>query len=294
MSPQRCFLIVMLSLYGCPLFAQQKSIEIHSVPQGADIYWQGKKLGATPLTITAQTPDTPDFFKPGNPAFDVYIHKDFYETETVSVAYANATPASIKVVLRPLPRLPYYDGVFLSGRKLQLSNVIRASLEELARRREEIYARYGRPIQDVRFTAYFKGTRWYRENPLYSDSMLSTVDLDNVKLINDFLEVNETDKTLFSAITRQYEFRSADNKSYIRFINAKTCIVGHPNDTEHQSIVPYFFYESGDEYPFVVAGGAVYIHTDGFICHVSLDMVKKKLMYIELLEDMNWVGSYGF
>jgi hypothetical protein len=262
------------------LAAEQKTIVIDSSPSGADVYWQGAKLGQTPLTVTPQTPGAPDFFKAGYPSYTLYLYKEFYETEIAAVACRNIPRTLVSVALKPLARLPLYDGVYARTKRLHVTHVVDMSLEDLAKRREEIYARYGRPIQDERFISYFKRTRWYKVNPLYADSMLTYTDKANIKLINDFLEVNDQDMSLYKQIIKQYEYRSPDGRHYIRFVGANTCVVGFPEGEEPDNgIVPYY-YAPEEESTFVVAGGKIYIRTHGY-AEVILDLDGKKLVRIK-------------
>jgi hypothetical protein len=285
MNSKRLFLAgTALFLFLVALPADQKSIVIDSSPRGASVYWQGEKLGATPLTITPRTPGAADFFKEGNRSFDLYLHKEFHQTETATVTQQDTFPARIHISLTLLPRLPLYDGIYARKRRLRISDVVHPDLEQLARMREEVYAQHGRPVKDKRFARYFRKTRWYKINPYYDDSLLSSDDKANIKLINDFLEENDTDVALFKRITKQYEYRSADGKHYIRFINARRCVVGFPEDGDHNySIVPYFF-RPEQEFGFVVAGGKIYLRQYGHT-EVQLDVDNRRLIGIKTKDE---------
>jgi hypothetical protein len=252
--------LVILLQFPVPLAAQANTIILNSSPQGAGVYWQGRKLGVTPLAMSDKTAGLPGFFKPGRPAFDLYVFHPFHETEIETVKYSGAAPMIVTVRLRPLPRLPFYDGFYRQTPELKVAQVIYASAENLARLREEIFARYGRPIQDKRFVDYFKETRWYRTSPAYTDSLLGPDDRANLELINDFLEPNAADQALFKQITRQYEYRSPDGKSYLRFTGRDAGVIGSFGENTHSSIleVPYF-YEQERGFSYKVAGGKVFV-----------------------------------
>ncbi|HEQ72667.1 MAG TPA: YARHG domain-containing protein [Spirochaetia bacterium] len=274
-----------LIIFCAGTLAAQDRIILRSSPEGAAVYWSGKRLGQTPLTITSSTPGAPNFFSENRPSFDLFLYKEFFEAEIVTVKSDGPKETLVNVSLEPLVQLPYYDGVYQKIPKLRFADVIDASLEELARLREELYARYGRPIRDERFVSYFRNTRWYRENPYYTDDWLTGVDTYNLKLINDFLEVNNNDEALFADIVRRYEFSTADKKHVIRFINARQCQVSFDNQPDFQ-VVPYFFNDN-EIFNFKVAGGKIYIYNESSISLVTLDMKKKTLMKITHEEDIN-------
>lgn len=60
------------------------------------------------------------------------------------------------------------------------------SKAELRIMRNEIYARHGRTFEAPDLQNYFSGRPWYRQNPSYSDSLLTETDKANVKAIQDF------------------------------------------------------------------------------------------------------------
>lgn len=57
---------------------------------------------------------------------------------------------------------------------------------ELRVMRNEIYARHGRTFQSSDLQNYFSQRPWYRQNTSYSDSLLSEVDKENVRIIQNF------------------------------------------------------------------------------------------------------------
>ena len=152
---------IMLVLSPHMLSAESNTIVVDSEPRGASVYWQGKRLGVTPLTITPRTPDAPGFFRPDHPSCTLYVYKEFHQTASPVIAYRPGSDNRSLIVLKRLPRLPLYNGIFARRSRFQISTLVNADLEALARMREEVYARYGRPIKDKRFTSYFARTRWY-------------------------------------------------------------------------------------------------------------------------------------
>jgi hypothetical protein len=71
-------------------------------------------------------------------------------------------------------------------RMLQEAELHGKSKAELRVMRNEIYAHHGRTFQAPDLQNYFSQRPWYRQNPSYSDSLLTDVDKANVKIIQDF------------------------------------------------------------------------------------------------------------
>jgi hypothetical protein len=59
------------------------------------------------------------------------------------------------------------------------------SKAELRVMRNEVYARRGRVFQSADLNAYFSAKPWYQQNVNYSDSLLSDVDKENVRILQD-------------------------------------------------------------------------------------------------------------
>ncbi len=59
------------------------------------------------------------------------------------------------------------------------------SKAELRVMRNEVYARHGRVFQSADLHDYFTLKPWYSQNPSYSDSLLSGVDKENVRIIQE-------------------------------------------------------------------------------------------------------------
>jgi len=66
---------------------------------------------------------------------------------------------------------------------LPLEGLRKLSLRDLRMLRNSIYARRGRPFKSAIVREHFRGMKWYRENPAYSDKLLSQTDVRNVRLI---------------------------------------------------------------------------------------------------------------
>jgi hypothetical protein len=60
------------------------------------------------------------------------------------------------------------------------------SKAELRVMRNEVYAHHGRVFQDTDLHDYFSKKPWYRQNPAYSDGLLTDVDKENVRVIQEF------------------------------------------------------------------------------------------------------------
>lgn len=59
------------------------------------------------------------------------------------------------------------------------------SKAELRVMRNEIFARHGRIFQSADLSAYFSAKPWYKQDPNYADSMLSEVDKQNMKILQE-------------------------------------------------------------------------------------------------------------
>ncbi|OGW37762.1 MAG: hypothetical protein A2X58_05685 [Nitrospirae bacterium GWC2_56_14] len=59
------------------------------------------------------------------------------------------------------------------------------SKAELRVMRNEVYARHGRVFQSPELHDYFTKKSWYSQNPSYADSLLSSVDKENVRVIQE-------------------------------------------------------------------------------------------------------------
>jgi hypothetical protein len=59
------------------------------------------------------------------------------------------------------------------------------SKAELRVMRNEVYARHGRVFQSPELHDYFSKKPWYSQNPSYTDSLLSSVDKENVRVIQE-------------------------------------------------------------------------------------------------------------
>ncbi len=59
------------------------------------------------------------------------------------------------------------------------------SKAELRVMRNEVFARHGRVFQAADLNAYFSAKPWYKQDPNYSDSLLTDVDNENVRIIQE-------------------------------------------------------------------------------------------------------------
>ena len=79
-------------------------------------------------------------------------------------------------------RLPD-DLVFLSERRIDGREVAGLNKVELRHLRNFIYARHGRAFASEDLRQFFERQPWYRANPRYSDSMLSSIEVANAATI---------------------------------------------------------------------------------------------------------------
>ncbi len=80
---------------------------------------------------------------------------------------------SVESYLTPADRM-------ITGQELQ-----GRSKAELRVMRNEVYARHGRVFQSPDLHDYFTKKPWYTQNPSYSDSLLSDVDKENIRIIQE-------------------------------------------------------------------------------------------------------------
>jgi hypothetical protein len=66
---------------------------------------------------------------------------------------------------------------------LELGALRKLSLRDLRLLRNTVYARRGRPFKSPVIRQHFRGMRWYKEDPAYSDKLLTETDRRNVRLI---------------------------------------------------------------------------------------------------------------
>ncbi len=59
------------------------------------------------------------------------------------------------------------------------------SKAELRVMRNEVYARHGRVFQSADLNAYFSAKPWYKQDPNYSDGLLSDIDRENIRIIQE-------------------------------------------------------------------------------------------------------------
>jgi hypothetical protein len=60
------------------------------------------------------------------------------------------------------------------------------SKAELRVMRNEVYAHHGKVFQDAELHTYFSKKSWYRQNPAYTDGLLTDVDKENARVIQEF------------------------------------------------------------------------------------------------------------
>lgn len=60
------------------------------------------------------------------------------------------------------------------------------SKAELRVMRNEVFAHHGRAFQEIDLQNFFSGKTWYRENPSYFDDLLTEVDKENIRILQEF------------------------------------------------------------------------------------------------------------
>lgn len=70
-----------------------------------------------------------------------------------------------------------------ASRRLTHADLQGISARDLTLARNSLYARHGRPFQDAELRRYFQAQPWYREDPSYQDSFLSTLERENARFI---------------------------------------------------------------------------------------------------------------
>lgn len=83
-------------------------------------------------------------------------------------------------------QLPGYTGRFAKDPKLTPAEVATWPTGDLQKRRNEIYARYGRAFKSDALRAHFEAQPWYSVNEGYSDEVLTENDKANAALIHSF------------------------------------------------------------------------------------------------------------
>lgn len=75
-----------------------------------------------------------------------------------------------------------------SSRRLTNADIAGLTKDQLRLARNEIYARHGRLFSTDELQSYFNGKSWYRGRisaSAFSESMLSQIEKDNIKLIQE-------------------------------------------------------------------------------------------------------------
>jgi len=111
----------------------------------------------------------------------------------LELTYQSLTPAQSSAPLRqddPLgipEHLNKAEGYLTpTDRVIMEAELHGKSKAELRVMRNEVYAHHGRMFQASDLQNYFSQRPWYRQNAAYSDSLLTDVDKENVKIIQNF------------------------------------------------------------------------------------------------------------
>jgi hypothetical protein len=72
-----------------------------------------------------------------------------------------------------------------NGNAVTLTDISGLSASDLRILRNAVFARHGRIFESSDLQSYFESKSWYKANPRYSDSDLSSIDRANVQLIQE-------------------------------------------------------------------------------------------------------------
>lgn len=82
--------------------------------------------------------------------------------------------------------LPGYNGIYVDDPTLEPWQVALMAASQRSYRRNEIYARYGRPFKNDAVRSAFEKNTWYKVAEDYTDDWLTEADKANAKLIRSF------------------------------------------------------------------------------------------------------------
>lgn len=84
---------------------------------------------------------------------------------------------------------------------------------------EEIYARHGKIFNDPNLSDYFRDKDWYKQDPLFDESSLSNLELDNVNFINKYIKENyeTTTETTTEAPVRIVNPNNTSTNNYYNY-----------------------------------------------------------------------------
>ncbi|GEM_PF-4610858 len=113
-----------------------------------------------------------------------------YTGNTVYIAAPGAEDIILHIVGgRNLPPPPSVSGELLpqsDDRLLNNSDLAGFNNWQLTLARNEIYARYGRPFDNVNIRAYFQRTGWYTPNSSFRESWLTSTEAKNAEFIRTY------------------------------------------------------------------------------------------------------------
>ncbi len=118
--------------------------------------------------------------------------RDRIKLELTYQSLAPAAPAAPAVQEKPEEALGIPENLksvesFLTppDRMITAAELQGKSKAELRVMRNEVYARHGKVFQSPDLHDYFTQKPWYSQNPSYSDSLLSDVDKENIRIIQE-------------------------------------------------------------------------------------------------------------
>ncbi len=108
----------------------------------------------------------------------------------LELTYQSLAPAPAAAVPGEAASIPEHlskvDGYLVAPDRVITETELQGrSKAELRVMRNEIYARHGRVFQSPDLNAYFTAKPWYKQNTNYDDSLLSEVDKQNVRILQE-------------------------------------------------------------------------------------------------------------
>jgi hypothetical protein len=123
--------------------------------------------------------------------------------------------------------LPGYNGKFKGNYKVDPTELVDKSADDLALMRNEIAAKYGREFQTPKYRDYFTKQSWYRVRPGYSDKMLTPTDTQNMGMIQSFERPSLSEKTLRDRVMKRIEY--SDDLYTVVFTDSSTLTIRTQN-----------------------------------------------------------------
>lgn len=176
--------------------------------------------------------------------------------------------------------------------------------EELRLARNSIFARHGRPFKSGDLQRYFNAQPWYRSNPQYSDTLLTSLDKQQIKLISYWEKSNEifwehiidldgdggTERcfilkdleidTLYYLLVENSSIEIQTEHAYLDYFGKVFIEIIDFNIRDGQKEIRCTYYEQGNEDPPVKH--AIISYKDGRLTKSILPSINQDLFWIDL------------